>query len=138
MFVCDTNLLAEVMRDQPDPGVVDWLRGCRVDELYTTTISQMEILFGIRRLPAGKRRSRLETAAKRLFSEEFQGRMLDFNAAAADRCADLRLSRQRRGRPIAIEDAMIAAMAAVHHGAVVTRDEKGFADTGIAVINPWR
>ena len=33
---------------------------------------------------------------------------------------------------------MIAAAAAVHHGAVVTRDEAGFVDTGVAVINPWR
>jgi predicted nucleic acid-binding protein len=138
MFVCDTNLLAEIMRDEPNAGVADWLRGCRIDELYTTVICQMEIAFGIRRLSVGKRRSRLEDAAKPLFLEDFKGRLLTFDAVAADRCADMRIRRQRSGRPIAIEDAMIAAIAAIQNAAVVTRDEAGFLGTGVAVINPWR
>lgn len=138
MFICDTNLLAEIMRDKPDASVASWLGDCRIDEIYTTVISRMEIVFGIRRLPAGKRRARLEDRAKRMFAAEFEGRLLTFDSIAAERCADLRVQRRKRGRPIAIEDAMIAAIAAVHHAAVVTRDEAGFADTGVAVINPWR
>ena len=138
MFICDTNILAEIMRDEPNVGVADWLSGCRIEEVYTTVICKMEIIFGIRRLHAGKRRARLEDAAGRLFSEDFAGRMLTFDSAAAERCADLRITRQKGGRPIAIEDALIAAIAIVHNAAVVTRDEAGFEGTGIAVINPWR
>ena len=51
--------------------------------LFTTTITQAEILYGIALLPVGKRREELSQAAQLMFSEDFAGRVLPFDQAAA-------------------------------------------------------
>jgi predicted nucleic acid-binding protein len=138
IYIFDTNLLSEVMRDQPDPSVAAWLRACPADAMFTTAVSRGEILYGVRRLPEGARRRRLERAAQAMFAQEFAGRVLPFDAEAADVHADLRVLRARSGRPLAAEDGMIAAIAKVQGAAaVVTRDLGGFDGCGIVLINPW-
>lgn len=137
MRLFDTNVLSEVMRDQPHPAVAAWLRSCPPEAMFTTAVSRGEIAYGIRRLPEGGRRSRLERAAQVMFAQEFDGRVLPFDAQAADIYADLRISRARDGRPLAAEDGMIAAIARARGAAVVTRDAGGFEGCGLTVINPW-
>ncbi len=105
--------------------------------MFTTAISRGEIVYGIRRLPDGVRRRCLERAAMTMFAQEFAGRVLPFDAAAADVYADLRLVRARLGHPLAVEDGMIAAIASTHATTVVTRDVGGFAGCGVAIIDPW-
>ncbi len=66
MFFFDTNVLSEVMKATPDPAVVNWLTGCPAEMMFTTTICQTEILYGLRRLPDSQRRQRLTAAAEAL------------------------------------------------------------------------
>lgn len=105
--------------------------------MFTTAVSRGEIFYGIRRLPEGRKRRRLERAAQAMFGQEFRGCVLPFDAAAADVYAELRVQRAQGGRPIAPEDAMIAAVAKVHGATVVTRDTGGFAGCGLVLIDPW-
>lgn len=65
MHVFDTNVLSEVMKDEPHPSVTAWLRSCPIEAMFTTAASRGELLYGIRRLPEGARRARLERAAHR-------------------------------------------------------------------------
>ena len=136
-YVFDTNVLSEVMKEQPHSAVAGWLRACPPEAMFTTAISRGEIVYGIRRLPDGARRRRLERAAMTMFAEEFPGRVLPFDAEAADLYADLRIMRAHEGHPLAVEDGMIAAIAKAHAATVVTRDVGGFARCGVALINPW-
>ncbi len=138
MFVFDTNVLSEVMKATPDPAVVNWLTSCPAEMMFTTTICQTEILYGLRRLPDSQRRQRLTVAAEALFTQELVGRILPFDAATAVIYADLRIARERAGRPLAVEDGMIAAIARVVGASVVTRNTEDFAGCGILVINPWQ
>ena len=138
MFVFDTNVLSEAMKATPDPAVVNWLTGCPAEMMFTTTICQTEILYGLRRLPDSQKRQRLTAAAEALFTQELVGRILPFDAAAAVIYADLRIARERAGRPLAVEDGMIAAIARVVGASVVTRNTEDFAGCGILVINPWQ
>ncbi len=137
MHVFDTNVLSEIMRAEPDAAVAAWLRACPVEAMYTTVISQTEILYGVRRLPDGGRRVRLAAAAHAMFAQTFAARVLPFDGAAAEACADIRAARARIGRPIATEDAMIAAVARRVGASVVTRDAGGFAGCGVLVVDPW-
>lgn len=137
MYVFDTNVLSEVMRDIPDPGVVAWLEGCKTELMYTTAVSRSEIFYGVWLVADSSKRQRLERAARDMFAQAFLGRVLTFDEAAADAHADIRIVRKRSGMPISTEDAMIAAIAKVHGATVVTRDEGGFAGCGVTVINPW-
>ena len=137
MYVFDTNVLSEITKAEPAAAVAAWLSQCPLDATLTTAISRVEILYGIRRLPEGARRTRLATAAYALFTQTFAGRILPFDDRAADAYADIRLTRQRIGRPVTTEDAMIAAIARPHAASLVTRDEGGFFACGIATVNPW-
>jgi predicted nucleic acid-binding protein len=105
--------------------------------LFTTAISRGEILYGIRRLPQGIKRHRLERAAQAMFAQEFEGRVLSFDVPAADLYADLRIMRARSGRPLAAEDGIIAAIAKAQGATVVTRDVGGFDGCGVTLVDPW-
>jgi predicted nucleic acid-binding protein len=137
MYVFDTNVLSEAMRDSPDPAVAAWLRACPIEAMFTTAISEMEILHGVRRLPDGPKRMRLMTAARALLEITFAGRILPFDSAAAAACADIRVGRLAVGSPITSEDGMIAAIARAHGATLVTRD-RGLAGCGVPVVDPWR
>jgi toxin FitB len=60
MILLDTNVLSELMRAEPAQSVVAWLSGQPPASVYTTTITQAEILYGVAMLPAGRRRTALE------------------------------------------------------------------------------
>ena len=83
MFVLDTNILSAIMSARPSPEVAAWIAGQPEDALFTTTICQAEILAGLAVMPEGRRRVALETAARAIFADDFNGRVLPFDAAAA-------------------------------------------------------
>ena len=89
MFVLDTNILSAIMSARPSPEVAAWIAGQRADALFTTTICQAEILAGLAVMPESRRRVALETAARAIFADDFNGRVLPFDAAAAAAYADI-------------------------------------------------
>jgi predicted nucleic acid-binding protein len=137
MIVFDTNVVSELMRPEPAPAVVSWLREQPAHDLYTTTITVAEIRYGIARLPEGRRRNTLDQAAGEIFAA-FPGQILTFDLAAADAYADVVAYRDRTGVPIDGFDAQIAAICRTHAANLATRNIKDFTDTGIIVINPWQ
>ena len=88
-------------------------------------------------LPAGRRRTVLETTAGGMLNEDFHERVLPFDDRAAAAYAQLFFSRRQIGRPIATEDLIVAATAHVHGAAVITRDAGGFEGCGLTHIDPW-
>jgi hypothetical protein len=138
VIVLDTNVLSEVMRAEPDSTVAAWISARPASSLFTTTVTQAEILYGVRLLPSAKRRSRLETAVREMFATDFAGRVLPFDQAAAQAYADIAAARRRAGRPITQFDAQIAAIARSRDAGVATRNVADFEGCGISVIDPWR
>src|SRR5271157_3168510 len=107
------------------------------DLLFTTSVSQAEILSALAIMAACRRRLDLEAAARAMFLEDFEGRVLPFDMDAAIAYADIFAARRRAGRPTATVDLMIASVARSHNASVVTRDISGFEGCGLTVINPW-
>ncbi len=137
MIVLDTNVLSELMRPIPDAGVLTWIAAQRAQNLYTTSITQSEILHGIMLLPLGRKRRAFEAAAEAMFSEDFAGRVLAFDGDAASQYARIAVDRRRRGRPISQSDAQIAAIARSHEGTVATRNTTDFEGCGVDLVDPW-
>lgn len=137
MFVLDTNILSVMMRSRPEPEVAAWIAEQPEELLYTTAVCQAEILAGIEILPDGRRRTALEKAARAMFADDFDGRVLPFDTEAATAYAEIFAARTRGGRPIAPHDLMIAAIARASGARMVTRDIGGFEGCGITLINPW-
>lgn len=137
MIVLDTNVLSELMRAQPDPAMLAWLDRQESHELMMTAVTVAELLYGIARLPEDRRKVGLHDAAHSMFEDEFAGRVLAFDEAAAVQYSTLVVAREAIGRPISMADAQIAAICR-HQGAVLaTRNGKDFEATGITVVNPW-
>ena len=137
MIVLDTNVISEVLRPAPQPAVLHWLAAQPRASLFTTTVTQGEVLYGIRVLSDGKRRRGLWDAVKRIFSEDFAGQVLDFDSDAADMYAEIAASRRMAGKPISQFDAMIVAMARSRGASLATRNVSDFEDCGVDVVNPW-
>ena len=125
------------MLPEPHPAVLARVAAQPRSLLYTTHVNQAEILFGIGALPEGRRRAALAAAAAAMFGEDFAGRILPFEAAAAARYPEVVLSRRQAGNPIEKFDALIAATALAAGASIATRDTGGFAGCGLRVIDPW-
>ena len=137
MIVVDTNVISELMRGEPDSAVLAWVAAQPRTLLYTTYVSQAEILYGIGALPEGRRRTALAAAATAMFVEDFAGRILPLEARAAARYPDIVLARRQAGIPIEKFDALIAATTLAAGASIATRDAGGFAGCGLTVIDPW-
>lgn len=138
MIILDTNVLSELMRPAPAARVLTWVGKQLAAELYTTSITEAEILFGIELLPKGKRREGLLTAAEAIFSQDFAGRIFAFDSDAARAFARIVARRRALGKPILHGDGQIAAIAQVNGAKLATRNVDDFRDCDIDVIDPWR
>ena len=137
MIVLDTNVLSEAMRAVPAPEVLRWLGSHPASSLFTTAITQAEILYGLQLLPKGKRRTALEAAIEAIFEEDFADRILPFDSDAAHVFPEIAAARRAMGRPIAQLDAQIAAIARSRGAKLATRNTQDFEHCGITVVNPW-
>jgi predicted nucleic acid-binding protein len=138
VILLDTNALSELMRPSVTAEVAAWVRAQLPEELFTASLCEAEIRYGIARLPPGHRRERLETAFGTLLAQGFAGRVLAFNGACAAGYATVRGRREAVGRPISLPDAMVAGTALAYGAAVATRNVGDFVGCGIAVIDPWQ
>lgn len=137
MIVLDTNVISELLLPVPEPSVVDWLGEQPPSAIFTTAVTEAEILYGLRLLPDGRRRRDLEAAILPIFAQDFAGRVLPFDRDAADFYGLIATDRRRIGRPISQFDAQIAAIALSRGAVLATRNTVEFEGVGLSIINPW-
>ncbi|MBV8931250.1 MAG: type II toxin-antitoxin system VapC family toxin [Kutzneria sp.] len=138
MIILDTNVLSELVRDVPNPQVMAWLDSLPADDIATTAIAIAELLYGVIRLPDGRRKTLLAEAVQTMIDDDFRGRVAPFDTAAAACYAVVVADRERLGRPISVADAQIAAICNTRRATLATRNTKDFVDTGIELLDPWR
>jgi hypothetical protein len=136
MIVLDTNVLSALMHQTPDPIVVAWLDRQPRISIWTTSVTVLEIRFGLQIMPTGKRRSFLVQAFE-VFFEKIGQRVVSFDGAAAQQASDLMASRHKKGRPGDLRDTMIAGIVLAHRATLATRNTSHFEDISAPVINPW-
>lgn len=138
MIVLDTNVVSELVRRDPDDGVLRWMDSLDAATIATTAITAAELLYGIARLPAGRRRDLLGEAAHRLIADDLGGRVEPFDASSAAHYAALVSGREREGRPIGVTEGQIAAICHNLGATLATRNTGDFEGTGIDLIDPWQ
>jgi toxin FitB len=138
VIVLDTNVVSELTRHTPAPGVLHWLDALAAAEVAITAITAAELLYGVAKLPGGRRKAELAAAVDGLLNDDFRGRVLSFGEPAARRYADLVNARELLGRPIGVADAQIAAICRTVDATLATRNTGDFEETGIELINPWK
>lgn len=135
MILLDTNVVSELMRASPDARVLRWLDAQAPEEIGVAAVTVAELLYGIARLPQGRRRQQLEAAIAETLEEDMM--VLPFDDAAAVDYAAIVAMQELRGRRIAMADAMIASTALSAGAALATRNVREFAGLGVDVIDPW-
>ena len=137
MIILDTNVLSELMMPQPSPRVAAWVAKQPATELYTTSITEAEIFYGIELLTKSQRREGLFAAAEAMFAEDLAGRIFGFDSDAARVFSKIAAHRRALGRPISHADAQIAAIAQVRGAKLATRNIADFVDCDLELIDPW-
>lgn len=112
-----------------------WLGSLR-DDVAITAITVGEILRGVRILPEGHRRTGLLEAVERIFTIH-AGRILPYDEEAAREFAVMQESRRAVGRPLGVEDGMIAAICRTKELTLATRNVKDFDGLGLDLVDPW-
>ena len=129
-FLADTNVLSELVRKRPDPGVLQWAQEVRVVAISAATVE--EVYFGL----SWKPNPRI-----RLWFEEFlasQCEILPVTQEIARRSGEIRGQLQARGQTRSAVDMIIAATAQEHHLTLVTRNVRDFQDCGVSLLNPFQ
>jgi len=137
MILLDTNVISELVRPAPDPAVLAYVRALAPETAFTAAVCEAEINYGLARLPAGRRREDLAARIATLFASGFQNQILPFDSLCASHYGAIRSAREAAGRPITVEDAMIAATACAHGATVATRNVDDFQGCGAEVVDPW-
>ena len=134
-YLVDTNVFSELAKAKPDPKVVAWLRSHEA-ELYLGTITIGELRRGIDRLPAGKRKTALQSWLSTL-CKRMEGRILSFNTSTAHVWGQMLAAWDKKGISVPSLDSQLAAIAHRHNLTVVTRNLADFQQTGVKLINPF-
>ncbi len=137
MIVLDTNVVSELMRPMPSPAVETWMSAQPAAGMFISAVAEAELRYGLALLPEGQRQRRLLAQAEAMLAEDFAGRILPFDSAAAEAYAPIAAARRLAGRPISQAHAQIAAIAASRGAAIATRNVTDFTGCGIVVLDPW-
>ncbi|MDE0532803.1 MAG: type II toxin-antitoxin system VapC family toxin [Albidovulum sp.] len=137
MILVDTKVVSEPLRVAPEPRVAEWLDAQALETLYLSAIIVAELRFGVRSLPAGRRRDRLHEDLERQVLPMFPGRVLAFDLAGSQAYAELMARARSEGRTIPVSDGYIAATASANGMMVATRDTAPFEAAGLKTVDPW-
>ncbi len=136
-FLLDTNILSELRRPRPEPQVVAFVSAQPLESLFVSSVTFAEIRFGIERVEDLHKRSALTDWLNLQLRTMFENRVLPVSGDVMFRWRLLVEEGRKAGHTFAQPDLIIAATA-LHHGlAVVSRDEGGYARTGVVLVNPW-
>jgi predicted nucleic acid-binding protein len=138
MILIDTNVVSELMRPAPAPAVLAWFSDRNAADLFLSAVSEAELRAGAAYLPAGCRREGLVAAIDAMVAEDFGGRVLSFDSAAAKSYAVIAAARRAAGQPISEADCQIAAIAHAQGAVVATRNVADFRGCGVEIIDPWK
>lgn len=111
----DTNIVSYLLKSQ-FRNVELRYDSAAAGTIVISSITEAEIFFGIARRPGA---ARLKTAAERFFAG---AAVLPWDSAAARTYGQLRADQERKGRPLSVEDLMIAAHALSQGLTLVTQD----------------
>jgi toxin FitB len=137
MILLDTNVMSEAWKLRPNSTVLAWLDAQPSTSLFLCTPVLAELHYGVERLASGRRKERIGAYIDRLETDLYRDRILSVDVAVAWEFGRVGAKREKLGVRIEPMDALIAAIALVHHAALATRDASDFAYLGLDLINPF-
>jgi predicted nucleic acid-binding protein len=128
-YLCDTNVLSEAMKRQPDPQVIQWLS--EQELVYVSVITVEEIYCGLAYKEALKQREWFDKFLR------FGSEVLPVTSAIAKRSGEQRGNFRKKGVIRTQADLLIAATAYEHNLTLATRNIRDFDECDIQLFNPF-
>jgi predicted nucleic acid-binding protein len=135
-FLLDTNAVSEWVKPRPNPGLIGWVETADEDRIFISVVTLAELRYGVERMAAGRRRSRLEQWLRHELPLRFEKRILPVDTRVAEAWAKTVSRSEAAGRRIGAMDAFLAATAEAHQLTLVTRNVSDFPLLN-AILNPW-
>lgn len=133
-YLLDTNVISEVRRSSPNPGVNSWFEQAASEDLFLSVLVVGEIRQGIERVrPRDPEQADVFERWLEVLHRDFQDRLLPVSASVAEAWGRLNAL-----SPLPVIDSLLAATALVHSLTFVTRDTSTLAGTGVALLDPWQ
>jgi predicted nucleic acid-binding protein len=132
-FLLDTNVVSEIRKEAPDPGVATWFASVPADRLFLSVLVVGEIRQGIERL------ARRDPAQAEIY-EHWLSQLVD---GYGDRLVPITVRiAEEWGRlnvpdPVPVVDGLMAATALVHDWTLVTRNISDVTSTGVRLLDPF-
>jgi predicted nucleic acid-binding protein len=136
MIILDSNVISELMRPTPEGRVIAWLNRQPRTSVWTNAVTVMEVRFGLRVMPRGRRQDIYSQGFENLL-DGIEHRIAAFDTEAAQQASALMASRKMQGRPRELRDTMIAGIVLASHATLATRNVSHFDDLSAPIINPW-
>lgn len=137
MFLLDTNVVSELRKPRPHPGVVRWIAEAPADGLYLSVITIGEIAKGI------ARQRRIDTERAVAGADGLQAWLEGLLADYSERIIDVSVAIATRwGRlcdahPEHATDMLLAATALDRGMTVATRNVDHFRPSGVPLVDPF-
>ena len=128
-FLVDTNIISELVRPRPNPGVVTWAG--QVSTFVVSAVTVDEIFFGLSWKPNRRVGDWFETFIR----EDCD--VLPVTGPVAARSGRLRGELRARWIVGHQADMLIAATAQVHQLTLVTHNARDFDGCGMTVLDPF-
>ncbi len=128
MQLVDTNVISELCRREPDPGVLAWAQ--TQSRMALSVVTAEEIAFGL----AWRPNPVLQPWFERLFAHHL---LLPVTEDIARHAGAMRGALAARGERRTQADMLIAATAHAHQLPLVTRNLRDFDGCGVPLLNPF-
>jgi len=135
MILLDTNVVSELMRPAPDPKIRLWLGELDATPLATSAVTIAEVVFGLARLPDGKRR--LDLRFDVLIFGPPALPVLGLDEQASRLAGEAGALGEGLGLGSSPSDMMIPAIAAANGTSLATRNVDDVSGLPISLVNPW-
>lgn len=133
-YLLDTNVISELRRRTPDPGVLAWMQHRPSSTLFLSVLTLGELRKGVERLADLQRKLDLSDWLESYLPAFFTGRILPVDTHVCDMWSRMTA---HAGRPLPAIDSLLAATAARHDLVLVTRNVRDFEGLGVPLVNPW-
>jgi predicted nucleic acid-binding protein len=135
-YLLDTCVLSEVIKSVPNPHVLNWFQARKPTEICISAMTWGELQRGVNRLAESKRKLEL-TAWLQALEVGLEDRVLAFDHTGSKFWAQITVTAEAQGRPMAAFDSIIAATALAYRCILVTRNVRDFFGAHIDILNPW-
>ena len=133
IYLLDTNVISEIVKQAPDNKVINWLESIDSNYFSISVLTLGEIRKGVEKMGNTTKKQQIIQWLEINLVQEFSGRIIDINHNVADKWGYISSKVN-----IPAIDGLIAASAMVHNQKLVTHNTKDFKNiAGLELINPW-